>query len=128
MVKREKEGGFMDLIKDGLRHISQIISSSVFPPIAEGTDMVMKNAEDRIEMIMKNIEDRIIRVEKRIENRILRRISSLLIMGFGGVFLLFALFFFMIEYLGWSKAAAFFSVGIIVFVIGLLLKAGESDK
>ena len=120
MVEREKEGGFMDMIKDGIKdglsNISQIISASIFPPIAEGTETVMKN-----------IEDRIIRIEKRIERRILRKISSLLIIGFGGVFLIFALFFFLIEYLGWSKAAAFFSTGIVVFVIGLLLKAGESD-
>jgi hypothetical protein len=121
MVEREKEGGFMDMIKDGIKdglsNISQIISASIFPPIAEGTDRVMKN-----------IEDRIIRIEKRIENRILRKITSLLIMGLGAVFLLFALFFFLIEYFGWSKAAAFFSIGMIVFVIGLLLKAGESNR
>ena len=36
-------------------------------------------------MVMKTIEDRIVRIEKRI----LRKISSLLIIGFGVVFLIF---------------------------------------
>jgi VIT1/CCC1 family predicted Fe2+/Mn2+ transporter len=74
-------------------------------------------------MVMKTIENRIMRIEKRI----LRKISSLFIIGFGGTFLIFALFFFLRESLGWSNAAACFSIGITVFVIGLLLKAGESD-
>jgi len=75
-------------------------------------------------MIMKNIDNRIVLIEKRI----LRKISTLLIIGFGGVFLILALLFFLIEHLGWSKAAAFFSIGITVFVIGLLLKAGEANR
>jgi hypothetical protein len=113
MVKHEKESGFMDLVRDGVGYISQIISASIFPPIAQGTEMVMKNIDDRM---------------LRIEKRILRKISSLLIIGFGGVFLIIALSFFLIEYLGWSNAAAYFSIGIIVFVIGLLMKTGESDR
>lgn len=113
MVEREKECGFMYKIKDGLSYVSKIISASIFPQIAEGAEMVMKN-----------IDDRIIRIEKRI----LRKLASFLIIGFGGVFLIFALFFFLRELLGWSNAAAFFSIGMTVFVIGLLLKAGESER
>jgi len=113
MVENEKERGFIDVIKDGLSYIFQIISASILPPIAEGAEMVMNNIEDRIILIQK---------------RFLRKISSLLIIGLGGLFLIFALFFFLREFLGWSNAAAFFSIGIIVFVIGLLLKVGESDK
>ena len=108
----EKDHGFMDVIKDGLSYISQILSASIIPPITEGADIIMKNVEDRI---------------KRIEKRILRKLSSLMMVGFGGLFLILALFFFLVEFLNWSKAAAAFSIGIIVFVIGLLLKLGESD-
>lgn len=113
MVEAEKEHGFMDMIKTGLSSVSQIISATIFPPIAEGAEMVMKN-----------IEDRIIRIEKRI----LRKLCSFLIIGLGGVFLIFALFFYLVEFLGWSSAAAFFSIGITVFVVGLLFKIGESDR
>jgi len=113
MAESEKDHGFMGMIREGVGYISQIISASIFPPIAEGAEMVMKT-----------IEDRIVRIEKRI----LRKISSLLIIGFGVVFLIFALFFFLREYFGWSNAVAFFSIGITVFVIGLLLKVGESDR
>jgi len=113
MVECEKESGFMDMIKDGLNYGSQIISSSIFPPIAEGAERVMKN-----------IDDRIIQIEKRM----LRKIYSLFMIGFGGIFLIFALFFFLTGHLGWSNAAAFFSIGITVFVIGLLLKVGEGSR
>ena len=113
MVKGKKEHGFMDRIKDGLIYIFKILSSNIFPQIAEGAEMIMKNIDNRIVLI---------------EKRILRKISTLLIIGFGGVFLILALLFFLIEHLGWSKAAAFFSIGITVFVIGLLLKVGEANR
>ena len=63
-----------------------------------------------------------------ISKRMLRKIYSLLVIAFGGVFLIFALFSFLIDYLHWSNAAAFFSIGIIIFVIGLLLKVAEPDR
>lgn len=112
MVEKKKGHGFMEVIKDILSYIPQIITTSIFPQIAEGA-----------ETIMKNIDDRILRIEKRI----IRKVSSLMIIGFGLVFLIFALFFFLTEYLGWSHAVAFFSIGITIFVIGLLLKLRESD-
>ncbi len=113
MTGGEKQNGFMNKIKGGLGMISNIISASIFPSIAEGAEMVMKN-----------IEDRIIRIKKKV----LREISTLIIIGFGGVFLILALLFYLTESLGWSNAAACFSIGIIVFVIGLLLKLAEPDR
>jgi hypothetical protein len=113
MVECEKRRGFMDMAKDGLSYMSQVISASIFPPLAEGAEMVMKNIEHRI---------------MRIERRILRKISSFLIIWFGVILLIFALLFFLIEFLGLSNAAAFFSIGIIVLLIGLLLKAGGYDR
>jgi VIT1/CCC1 family predicted Fe2+/Mn2+ transporter len=109
----EYEQGFMDRIKSGLSYVSQIISAAIFPPLAEGAEMVMKT-----------IEDRMIQMQKRM----LRTVTSLIVIGFGGVFLIFALFFFLVDFLRWSYAAAFFSIGITVFVIGLLLKIGEPNK
>ena len=110
MVEEKIEHGFLDTIKGGLRSVSQIISASIFPPISEGAERVIKN-----------IEGRIIQIEKRI----LRRLSSLLIIGFGGVLLIFALFFYLRESLGWSNTAAYFSIGIVIFVIGLMIKAWD---
>ena len=102
MAGCKKEGGFMDVIKYGLGYISQIVSASIFPPI----------------------EDRIIQIEKRM----LKKIYSLLIIGFGGVFLIFSLFFYLKDVLIWSNTLTFFVIGIIIFVIGLLLKVNESNK
>ncbi len=113
MVEHEKEQGFMSMIKDGLSYFSHIIAASIYTPMAEGTEIVMNNIEYRI---------------RRMEKRILRKISSLFIIGFGGVFLIFALLFFLIESFALSKAEAYFSIGIVIFVIGLLLKLGESER
>ena len=113
MIEHEKGQGFMDKIKNGLSHVSYAIVESIAPHIAKGAENIMKNVDDRI---------------IRIENRIFRKISSLLIIWFGGVFLIFALFFFLIDFLRWSNSVAFFSIGIIIFVIGLLLKVAEPDR
>lgn len=100
MAEREKGNGFLDKIKNGFRYISQILSAGIILPI----------------------EDRILRIEKRI----MRKMHSLLVIGFGAVLLIFSLFFFFKEFLGWGNAAAFFVIGIVVFIIGLLLKIAES--
>ncbi len=113
MVENEKKYGFMDIITEGLGYASKIISASIFPPIAEGAELVMKT-----------IEERTIQMEKRI----MRKISSLLIIGFGGLLLVFALIFFLRDSFGLSNALAIFSIGITIFVIGLLLKVGENDR
>lgn len=109
----EKKRGFMDVIKDGLSFFSQIISSTILPSLSEGAEMVMDKIEDRI---------------MRIEERIMRKIIILLMIGFGALFLIFSLLFFLKEYLHWSNFASFFSIGITIFVIGLLLKIKESDR
>jgi len=113
MAEKEKKHGFMNIIKDGLSYVSQIVVASIVSPITEGAEKVMKNIDERI---------------LKIEKRIIRKITSLIIIGFGGVFLILALFSFLIEYLHWSNAASFFAIGITVFVIGLIMKLRESDK
>ncbi len=112
-MTEEKKHGIMDTIKTGLGYVSQILSASIFPPIADGAELVMKRIEERM---------------MRMEKRILRKMSSLIVIGFGGVFLVLGLLFFLIEYAGWSNAAAFFSIGITVFVIGLLMKLSETAQ
>jgi len=109
----EKEQSLMDKIKSGFGSISNILFSSIFPPIVEGAELIMKNVEERI---------------MQIEKKIIKKITHLLIIGFGGVLLIFALLFFLIENLSWSYATAFFAVGIIIFVVGLMLKIGETNK
>ena len=112
-AKHKKKHRVMDKIKGGLSYISKIISTSILQPIAEG-----------MKQVMGDIEDKIIQTEKRM----LRSVSSLLIIGFGLVFLILSLFFFLKQSLGWSNAAAFFSIGITAFVAGLLLKIRGYDK
>ncbi len=113
MVESKKEYGFMSIIKDGLNYSFQIILASIFSQITES-----------INLIIKDIEKKIIQIEKRM----LRKILSLLIILFGGIFLILGIFFFLIEFLGWSKTVAFFFIGLNVIVIGFMLKVAGYDK
>lgn len=112
LVEFGRTGSFKDKIKGVLGYVSRIISAIIFQPIAES-----------LKLVMTTVEDRIIRIEKRM----LRTLSSLLIIAFGAVFLILSLFFFLKEYLVWSNTAAFFAIGIAVFVAGLLLKVSGYD-
>ena len=110
MVQGEKRRWFVHTLLDAVLYIPNLLSAVVLPSIEEGTQMVMNTIEDKF---------------MQIEKKIMRRISSLLVLWLGGLFLLFSLFFFLIEYVGLSNAAAFFSIGIVVFVTGLVLKLRE---
>ena len=43
----------MDKIKGGLKHVSQAVSSIVFPQIAAGAEIIMKKIDDKIILIEK---------------------------------------------------------------------------
>jgi len=101
----DKKYRYMDAIKRGLAYI--------FSPLGGGAQIIMGTIEDKM---------------TKIEKRILRKIYSILVIGLGLVFMLFGIFFFLMESLGWSKAVIYFTMGIIVFILGLLLKIGESNK
>jgi hypothetical protein len=110
----EKKGkGFLNLIKEGLSNISQILVASIFPPITEGAEMIMDNIEERI---------------NKIEKRILKNLRSFLIIALGSLFLVLSLFFFSVEQLGWSKAVSFLVIGVIILFAGLLLKLRDQNE
>jgi VIT1/CCC1 family predicted Fe2+/Mn2+ transporter len=113
MGEDKKNRGFRGMMKDGLDYIAQRILANISPQTAEGMERVMQSLEDRI---------------IRIEERVIRKIFSYAAIGFGAMFLVFALFFSLREFLGWSNSAACFSVGILMLVIGLLLNVGESKR
>ena len=108
----KKNRGLKDKIKDGLEYTAQKISANISPPITEGGERVMQNLKGRI---------------TRIQERVIRKIFSFVIMGFGAIFLAFALFFYLRDYLGWSNSAAFFSIGTLMLVIGFLLNVGKPE-
>ena len=113
MDEDKKSRGFMDMIKDGIDYIIQSALARISPSISEGVEKVMQSLEDRI---------------IRIEERVLRKIFSFAAIGLGAIFLVFALFFFLRDFLGWSNTAGFFLIGILMLIIGLLLNAGESKR
>lgn len=113
MTEGKSGNGCIDMIKDGLAYVFKTVVESRIPPIEESAELVMKKFEERLHQI---------------EKRILRKVSYLLILGFGGIFLSFALFFYLKEYLHWSNSLAYFSIGIIILITGLVLKAKENER
>ncbi|MFA5856547.1 MAG: hypothetical protein WC867_04265 [Candidatus Pacearchaeota archaeon] len=113
MIKYKTESRLMDIIINGLSFFTQAIFASISPHISDGTEIIMKNIDNRM---------------KEFENRIIRKMYSFLILGFGAIFLIISLFFFLIESLGLSNSLVFFSIGITVFLIGIYVKLSEFDK
>jgi len=113
MVERGKKYGFMNKLKNGLGYVSRISSIGIATPIKMGAERIMGNVDSKI---------------VQIEERIFKKISYLFIIGLGLFFLIFALSFFLIESLGWTKSVTYFSMGAIVLIIGLTLKIREYDK
>ena len=109
-MREKKENGLVNMVKDFFGNISQIFLGSIIPPLLDSTELVMQNIEKRIKII---------------EKRIIRKISSFLIISFGGIILIFSLIFYLIEYLKWSKSLAYLSIGIILLIIGLILKVKD---
>ena len=113
MNECKKENKIKNGVRNGISYILSILSTIIFPPIAEGA-----------EMIGKNIEERTIRIEKRI----MKNFYSFLLISFGGTILLSALFFFLIEQLSWNKTSSLFFIGIIIFVSGFLIKLAKVER
>jgi hypothetical protein len=113
MVEKEETNGFFKMLKNGMAVLSEIISVSIFPQISEGAGIILDG-----------IDDRMLQIEKRIQ----RKLYSVVMLGFGGILLALSLAYFLKESMGWSNALTFFSMGIIIFVIGLFLKIGENNK
>ena len=108
-----QENGFIRTVKDGLSYISEIISLRLFDQMIDATQIIMDNVEERVEDIQKNI---------------LRKISAFMVIGFGALFLIFALLFFLKEFFNLSNSASFLFISVILFAIGLILQLRGSTK
>lgn len=91
------------LFTRGIKSLTETISNVMFSPIYEKSEVIMNN----------------------LEKRIIRKMCSIITIGVGALFLVFALFFFLTENLGWNNPEALFSIGIIIFVSGLIIKLME---
>ena len=113
MAKKRKQRGVMDILIDSVNYLSRGVLGNLFSQLAEAPEKIMDDIDERI---------------LKIENRIIKKLSFLLVTGFGGIFLIFALLFFLKERFGFGNAAAFFFIGITIFVAGLLLKIWELER
>ena len=55
----------MDKIKGGLKHVSQAVSSIVFPQIAAGAEIIMKKIDDKIILIEKRIIRKLLKLQTK---------------------------------------------------------------
>ena len=105
MAKNKKTRDFLGTIKGIVDYIAPKILASI-------------SAAQAAEKVMQNIEN----CATRIGERMLRKMFSFAVIGLGLIFLMFALFFSLKEFLGWSNSAAFFSIGMLMLAVGLLLR------
>ncbi len=107
-MEEEKENrGFVDIIVDGLDSIAKRILENISASFSKEFEKISHNFEERL---------------VQIEQKILLMIFSFAIIGISMIFIAFALFFYLREYLGWSNSASFLTIGIIMLAAGLLLK------
>ncbi len=99
--------GFLKLLSELLTNFSELLTASILPPIAEGTELILDTVERRI---------------KKIERKIISNVRTHLIIGLGLSFLTLSFFFFLVEQLVLSKALSFLVIAVIVLFVGLLLK------
>jgi hypothetical protein len=113
MDESKKELGFMGRVRAGLSGLTHAVVTSIVSPIAAGAEGVMDSMDERV-----------MRMEKRIQ----KKLSALMVIGFGAALLVGALFYFLRESLGWSNVLTFFSLGMTIVVIGLLFRVKNAES
>lgn len=112
MIEHKEKSEFVGIVTESLSCLSGIVSAGILPRILESTTRVMNTIDHRL---------------AHVERRIVRKLYSFAMITGGGLFLLFSFFFLLTEYFGLSNAFSFFSIGLLLCMIGLMLTLGESD-
>lgn len=118
MDKNKINSRFEGTMNNTLKYISQGILLGIAAQIVEGT-----------KFIFESIDRRVIKTERKILNNL----YLFLLMGFAGVFLILAFFSYLKEFVGLSDTMAYLIMGVIILLVGLLikkgvLKGGENEK
>ena len=112
MIFRKRKDGFLDVVGSGLRRLYDRVS-----------DVVEEGVEERMEIWAQRIEERL----QRMQRKIMYTVAGGVAMGVGLLFLVGALFSYMIEYMHWSRTMAFLITGILVCVIGAFMKQNAKE-
>ena len=102
--------GVIKLLSELLTGFSQLLTASILPPIAQGTELILDTVNKRI---------------RKIERRIIRSIQTQLIITIGLLFLVMSFFFFLVDQLELSKALSYLVIAIKLLFVGLFLKLQE---
>ncbi|MFW5745925.1 MAG: hypothetical protein ACOCWQ_00045 [Nanoarchaeota archaeon] len=97
-------------VREGISTVSQALFSNVFSQVNQEADILLDKAEQRVMII---------------EDRILGRLKSAALMGVGALLIILAVLFFLIEDLGLWFYEAFGIMGIIVIVVGLIIRVRQ---
>lgn len=95
----------INILKDNSVHISENSTIDTNPNIKDDVLDVVEKLKHQT---------------RRLNTQKMRKKSALLVFIFGGLYLVFALYF-ALKWLGWSNSAAFLGIAIAVFVLGLLI-------
>jgi VIT1/CCC1 family predicted Fe2+/Mn2+ transporter len=106
-MEAEEENVF-DMFKTSLSSVSQMLISGVVLKVSEQAHGIMEQVEDQA---------------KTIQDNVMKTILSSLSMAAAAFFFLFSFLFFMIEYLEVPVTISFFVVGLIVLVIGFIIRS-----
>ncbi|MBS3083787.1 hypothetical protein J4423_03215 [Candidatus Pacearchaeota archaeon] len=102
----EKKRGFADYVSDG------------FNAVSEG---VRRFASTKFDTIIDKAEWKLM----GLQDRIIKKFMHTLFFGISAVFLSLSAFYLMKEYFNLSNTLSFFTIGILVFLIGIFIKLTE---
>jgi len=109
MVEKKRNNDFIGILRNLVKQIAQIILDDVSMVVEEGADIMLVKIENKF---------------RKFQKKLTRKITSVFLLLFGGVFLSLAFLFFLIEVLMWSKSLSFLVIGLIILISGLLLNEG----
>lgn len=107
MKKEGKESTTAKAIKTGISAVSDVLFSQVFSRLNNATQNLMDTVKSNM---------------MQLQERMAEKLFSSLLIGLGIISLVVAIFFYLREYVAVTKTQAFFGVGIILLLIGYVLK------
>ncbi|MBR9700650.1 hypothetical protein GOV11_02190 [Candidatus Woesearchaeota archaeon] len=113
-MAKKKQGGLSSMLSG----LTELLFSSVVTKVEGEADVLIHKVETKVDNIIKKIDVRI----KQHHQKMMIDLQISALNGVAWLFMLFAIFFYMTEFVGYSRHASFFVLGAILLVFSLYLK------
>ncbi|MDO8459680.1 MAG: hypothetical protein Q7S74_01090 [Nanoarchaeota archaeon] len=110
-TNKSNKNSIIDYVKEGASVLS-----------GKAASYVSTRVKEEVGAFIDRIEQRIITIEERL----LRNLLAMIIISSSIIFLALAVFFFMAEYLKLTNTISFLIVGIILLLVGIIIKGGKN--